>query len=96
MKRLFRSVVAVVVCTLALMPAAWGRDNRMRMGHPDNDDTGFMIASTRSSSRNFFVLRIPISGSWFAWTIWIPDNQAALRTGGSVNASKTVRHGAGK
>lgn len=71
MKRLFRSVVSVVVCTLALMPAAWGRDNRIKAGHPTGDDRVTLMAS--SHTRSSFVVLVPKSllGAWWPSTVWI-------------------------
>jgi len=53
--------VALVLCTLALAPAAWGRDNRFRMGHPIGDE-GFLVASARQGTVISIAFIEPIPG----------------------------------
>ncbi len=59
MKRLFRSVVSVVVCTLALMPAAWGRSiNGLRCTHPVGDDPSIVASANRWNRPVIVFIRI--------------------------------------
>jgi hypothetical protein len=56
MKRLFRAVVAAIVCALLLASAAWGRSiNGLRCTHPIGDD--FSLAAS-APLRGFHVILI--------------------------------------
>jgi hypothetical protein len=64
MKRLFRSVVAAVVCAFVLAPASWGRDNRFRSGHPTGDDLIFYATSSRGGTHLVLIIPKPLLGTY--------------------------------
>jgi hypothetical protein len=96
MKRLFRTVIAVAICMLSLVPAAWGRDNRMRLGHPDNDYRGFVVASHESSTPILFSIPIRLGIVQTLWVVWFPGNHKIWIAKPSSAALNFDRKGASK
>ena len=64
MKRLFRVVVAAVVCAPLLAPAAWGRDNRFHSGHPTGDDRIFFATSSHVGTHLLLIVPTLLPGTY--------------------------------